>query len=93
MGGALRLSGDRRVTVTLPVTLPALALGRPGATLNLDGVAFLHRPDGDDNGINGRTGGSHLLDQAGNAHRSPPLARIRMPASRSEKETVHHCKA
>lgn len=61
-GGVGGLSGDRRVTVTrpvaLPLTLPALALGRPGAPLGLDSLPFLNRTNGDDDGIDrGTIGG------------------------------------
>ena len=70
-------------SVAFPVALLALALGCPGATLDLDGASFLDRPYGDDDGVEGRAGGGHLFDQAGNAHRQHPLAHIRMSPSRS----------
>jgi hypothetical protein len=78
-------------SVAFPVALLALALGCPGATLDLDGASFLDRPYGDDDGVEGCAGGGHLFDQAGNAHRQHPLARIRMSPSRQWK-SAHLCK-
>lgn len=79
-GGVGGLSGDRRVTVTLPVALPllALALGRPGATLGIDSVSFLDRTDGENDGFDRGASGSHVFDEAGDAHCSPSLGRICM---------------
>ena len=78
------------MTVTLPVTLPftllALALGGLGATLGIDGSAFLDLTDGENDGVDWSAGGSHVFDEAGDAHRSPSLGRIRMSASRYERE-------
>ncbi|WP_370674679.1 hypothetical protein [Pleomorphomonas sp. PLEO] len=60
------------MTVTLPVTLPltllALALGSPGATLGIDGASFLDLTDSENDGVDGRASGGHVFDEAGDAH-------------------------
>ncbi len=67
------------MTVTFPVPLAPLALGCLGATLGLDGISFLDRTDGKNDGFDGGACGSHVFDETGDAHRSPSLGRICMP--------------
>ncbi|WP_026789313.1 hypothetical protein [Pleomorphomonas oryzae] len=59
------------VTLPVPLTLLALALGRPGAPLGLDNQPFLNCTNGDDDGIDRGTSGRQFFDEAGDAHCSP----------------------